>query len=153
MKRSIFAEEQIAYALRLAESITPVVNVCRQAGMSEALFYTWKRKYADFAVSKIRKLKQLEDETARLRRIVADLMRDKQILQDCSAKKPEGRQTARAGDLDVRAFHISVQRSCALALLQRSTWYAKSHVRDQCALRQCIPDIALRRPRFGYRRV
>jgi len=50
-------------------------------------------------------------------------------------------------------FQISVQRACALALLQRSTWYAKSHARDQSALRQRIRDIALSRPRFGYRRV
>ncbi|MNL01832.1 hypothetical protein D3C87_1223170 [compost metagenome] len=50
-------------------------------------------------------------------------------------------------------FRISVQRACALALLQRSTWYAKSLARDQSALRQRIRDIALSRPRFGYRRV
>jgi len=50
-------------------------------------------------------------------------------------------------------FRISVQRACALALQQRSTWQAKSHARDRSALRQRIRDIAVRRPRFGYRRV
>lgn len=87
MKRSRFSEEQIAYALRLAESGTPVVDVCRQIGVSEATFYTWKKKYADFGVSETRKLKQLEDENARLRRIVADLTLDKQILQEVVRKK------------------------------------------------------------------
>jgi putative transposase len=86
MKRSRFTEEQIAYALRLAESGTPVVDVCRQLGVSEATFYTWKKKYADFGVTELRKLKQLKDENARLR-IVADLTLDKQILQEVVRRK------------------------------------------------------------------
>lgn len=87
MKRSRFTEEQIAYALRLAEGGTPVVDVCRQLGVSEATFYTWKKKYAELGASELRKLKQLEDENARLRRIVADLTLDKQILQEVVRKK------------------------------------------------------------------
>ena len=82
MKKSRFTEEQIAYALRLAEGGTPVADVCRQLGISDATFYTWKKKYAELVVSELRKLKQLEDENARLRRIVADLTLDKQILQE-----------------------------------------------------------------------
>ncbi|AMH05043.1 hypothetical protein AL509_08710 [Achromobacter xylosoxidans] len=148
-----FTEEQIAYALRLADSGTPVVDVCRQLGVSEATFYTWKKKYADFGVSELRKLKQFEDENARLRRIVADLTLDKQILQEVVRNKSEGRQTARVAACIHERFQISVQRACALALLQRSTWYAKGHARDQSVLRQRIRDIALSRSRFGYRRV
>lgn len=87
MKRSRFTEEQIAYALRLADSGTPVVDVCRQFGESEATFYKWKKKYAGFGVSELRKLKQLENKNARLRRIVADLTLDKQILQEVVRKK------------------------------------------------------------------
>ena len=87
MKKSRFTEEQITYALRLADGGAPVVDVCRQLGVSEATFYTWKKKYADFGVSELRRLKQLEDENARLRRIVADLTLDKQILQEVVRKK------------------------------------------------------------------
>lgn len=87
MKKSRFTEEQIAYALRLAESGTPVADVCRQIGISDATFYTWKKKYAEMGVSELRKLKQLEDENARLRRIVADLTLDKQILTEVVRKK------------------------------------------------------------------
>lgn len=87
MKKSRFTEEQIIYALRLADSGTAVVDVCRQLGVSEATFYTWKKKYADLGVSELRKLKQIEDENARLRRIVADLTLDKQILQEVVRKK------------------------------------------------------------------
>jgi putative transposase len=87
MKKSRFTEEQIAYALRLADSGTPVADVCRQIGISDATFYTWKKKYAELAVSELRKLKQLEDENARLKRIVADLTLDKQILQEVVRRK------------------------------------------------------------------
>ncbi len=87
MKKSRFTEEQIAYALRLAEGGTPVADVCRQIGISDATFYTWKKKYAELGVGELRKLKMLEDENARLRRIVADLTLDKQILQEVVKKK------------------------------------------------------------------
>ena len=87
MKRSRFSEEQIAYALRLAESGTPVADVCRQIGVSEATYYTWKRKFGDLGVSELKRLRMLEDENARLKRIVADLTLDKQILQEVVRKK------------------------------------------------------------------
>jgi putative transposase len=87
MKKSRFSEEQIAYALRLAESGTPVVDVCRQIGVSEATYYTWKKKYADLGVTELRRLKVLEVENSRLKRIVADLTLDKQILQEVVRKK------------------------------------------------------------------
>jgi putative transposase len=87
MKKSRFTEEQIGYALRLAEGGTPVADVCRQIGISDATFYTWKKKYAELGVSELRKLRQLEDENARLKRIVADLTLDKQILQEVVRKK------------------------------------------------------------------
>lgn len=77
----------MAYALRLADSGTAVVDVCRQIGISEPTFYTWKKGYADFGVSELRKLKRLEDENARRWRIVADLTLDKQILQEVVRKK------------------------------------------------------------------
>ena len=87
MKKSRFSEEQIAYALRLADSGTPVVDVCRQIGVSEATYYTWKKKYAELGVTELRRLKVLEDENSRLKRIVADLTLDKQILQEVVRKK------------------------------------------------------------------
>lgn len=82
MKRSKFSEEQIAYALRQAESGTPVRDVCRQLGVSEATFYVWKKRYAHLGVSELRRLRQLEEENARLKGMVADLTLDKHILQE-----------------------------------------------------------------------
>jgi putative transposase len=86
MKRSKFSEEQVAYALRQAESGTPVGDVCRQLGVSEATFYTWKKKYAHLGVSQVRRLRQLEDENARLKRLVADLTLDKHMLAEALRK-------------------------------------------------------------------
>jgi putative transposase len=86
MKRSRFSEEQITYALRQAEGGTAVADVCRQLGVSEATFYVWKRKFAHLGVSELRRLRQIEEENARLKKLVADLTLDKHILQETLRK-------------------------------------------------------------------
>ena len=87
MKKSKFTEEQIAFALRQAESGTTVAEVCRKMGISEATFCNWQKKYGGLGVSELRRLKQLEEENARLKRMVADLSLDKQMLQEVIQKK------------------------------------------------------------------
>jgi len=87
MKQKRFTEAQIAFALRQAESGTPVTEVIRRMGISEATLYRWKKKHAGMGVSELRRLKQLEDENRRLKRLVADLTLDKQMLQDVLSKK------------------------------------------------------------------
>lgn len=82
-----FTEEQIAFALRQAESGTPVSEIIRKMGITEVTFYRWKKKFAGLGVSELRRLKQIEDENRRLKRLVADLTLDKQILQDVLSKK------------------------------------------------------------------
>jgi putative transposase len=87
MRKTRFTEEQIAFALRQAETGTPVAEVCRKMGISEATYYNWKRKYGGLGVSELRRLKQLEEENARLKRLVADLSLDKEMLQEVVRKK------------------------------------------------------------------
>jgi putative transposase len=87
MKTSRFSEKQIAYALRQAEGGTPVGDVCRQLGVSEATFYIWRKKYGKLGVSELREVRQLRDENARLKRLVADLTLDKHILSEVIRKK------------------------------------------------------------------
>jgi putative transposase len=87
MKKSRFTEEQITFALRQVDSGAAVVEVCRQMGISEATFYVWKRKYGSLGVTELRQLRQLQDENARLKRLVADLTLDRHILQEVIKKK------------------------------------------------------------------
>jgi putative transposase len=89
MKKSKFTEEQIAFALRQAETGTRVAEVCRKMGNSEQTYFRWKEKYAGLGVSELRRLRQLEEENSRLKRMVADLSLDKQMLQACSQKNSE----------------------------------------------------------------
>jgi putative transposase len=86
MKRSRFSEEQIIYAIRQAESGTPVGDLCRQLGVSDATFYAWKKKYAHLGVSELRRLRQVEEENNRLKRLVADLSLDKHMLSEALRK-------------------------------------------------------------------
>ena len=87
MRRSKFTDAQIAFVLRQAEEGTPVEEVCRKTGISTATFYTWKKKYGGLMPSEMKRLKQLEEENARLKRIVADLSLDKEMLQDVIKRK------------------------------------------------------------------
>jgi len=86
MKRSKSSEEQVAYALRQVESGTPVGDVCRQLGVSEATFHAWKKKYARLGVSELRRLGQLEEDSHRLKRLVAELTLDKHMLAEALRK-------------------------------------------------------------------
>jgi len=87
MRKSRFTEQQIAFTLRQAETGTKVSEVCRKIGVAEATFYNWKKKYGGLGVSELRRLKQLEEENRQLKKLVADLSLDKQMLQDVITKK------------------------------------------------------------------
>ena len=80
-------EEEILRVLREAESGDSVVEVCRKHGISQQTFYLWKKKYAGLGLSELRELRQLRDENAKLKRLVADLSLDRHVLQEIVAKK------------------------------------------------------------------
>ena len=80
-------EEEILRVLREAESGDTVVEVCRKHGISQQSFYLWKKKYAGLGLQELRELRQLRDENAKLKRLVADLSLDRHILQEIVAKK------------------------------------------------------------------
>jgi len=80
-------EEQIIHALRRQESGEKAKEICRNLGICEQTFYSWKKRYSGLGVSELRKLKQQEEEIRRLKSLVADLMLDKQMLQEVIQKK------------------------------------------------------------------
>ncbi len=82
MKATKFSEAQIAFVLKQAEDGTAVAEVCRKAGIGQATFYNWRKKYAGLMPSEMKRLRQLEDENNRLKKLVADLSLDKAMLQD-----------------------------------------------------------------------
>ena len=87
MKRKRYTDEQIAYALRQAESGTPVTEICRKMGVSQQTFYTWRRKFAGMGVAELRELRHLREENRKLKGLVADLSLDKHMLQEVITKK------------------------------------------------------------------
>jgi len=87
MKKTRYTEEQIAFALKQAETGTRVEEVCRKMGISEATFYNWKKKFGGMGMAELRRLRQMEDENQRLKKLVADLSLDKEMLQEVIKKK------------------------------------------------------------------
>ena len=87
MKRSKYSESQMVFAIKQVETGTRVQEVCRKMGISEATLYNWKKKYGGLGISELRRLKNLEEENSQLKKLVADLSLDKQILQDVLKKK------------------------------------------------------------------
>jgi putative transposase len=87
MKKSKFTEAQIVFAIKQSEQGVTVEEICRKMGISGATFYNWKKKYGGLGVSELRELGMLKDENARLKKMVADLSLDKQMLLDIVKKK------------------------------------------------------------------
>ena len=87
MKASKFSDAQKAFIIKQGEDGTPVAEICRKAGTSQATYFNWKKKYAGLLPTEMKRLKQLEDESARLKKIVADLTLDREMLQDVIRRK------------------------------------------------------------------
>lgn len=87
MKASKFSDAQKAFIIKQGEDGTAVAEICRKAGISQATYFNWKKKYAGLLPTEMKRLKQLEDENSRLKKIVADLTLDREMLQDVIRRK------------------------------------------------------------------
>jgi putative transposase len=87
MKGKRYSVEQIVAAVKQQEAGVPVGDVCRKLGIAEATFYRWKKRYGGLEPDEVRELKQLREENAKLKRLVADLSLDKAMLQDLTSRK------------------------------------------------------------------
>ena len=87
MKASQFSDAQKAFILKQGADGMPVADICRKVGISQATYFNWKKKYDGLLPTEMRRLRQLEDENAKLRKVVADLSLDKEMLQDALRRK------------------------------------------------------------------
>ncbi|NIF70274.1 IS3 family transposase [Burkholderia sp. Ap-962] len=154
MKRKRFSIEQIVAVLKQAELGMPVADLIRQVGISEQTFYRWKKQYAGMQSDQVRELKQLQDDNARLKKLVAELSLDKAILQDVAFKKVARPALRR----DVVAYVVShygltMRWACRLLKQPRSVQYYRSVKDPRPELRSRMREIAYTRVRYGYRRV
>lgn len=88
MKASKFSDAQKAFILKQGTDGVPAAEICRKAGISQATYFSWKKRYDGLLPPEMRRLKQLEDENAKLRKLVADLALDREMLQDVIRRKP-----------------------------------------------------------------
>lgn len=82
MKASKFSDAQKAFIVKQGEEGVPVAEICRKAGISQATYFNWRKKYAGLMPSEMKRLRELEEENSRLKKIVADLSLDREMLQD-----------------------------------------------------------------------
>jgi len=87
MRASKFSDSQKAFILKQGDDGVPVAEICRKAGISQATYFSWRKKFAGLLPTEMKRLKQLEDENGRLRKLVADLSLDKEMLQDVVRRK------------------------------------------------------------------
>lgn len=153
MKRSRFIEQQIAFALQQAKQGTQVAEATCKMDISEQTFYRWKKKFGGLMSPRVRKLRQLEEENARLRQLLADLsgQGDSPGGNPKKALKPaQRRETLEFLHL---CYQVGVRQASQKLPGPRSILYYRSRKAKQAPLRHRIKEIAAIRVRYGYRRI
>ncbi len=169
MKRSRFSDEQIIAILKEQEAGMPTAEVCRRHGISPATFYKWKAKYGGLEVSEAKRLRSMEDENAKLKKLLAEAMLDipvlsfaeGAVLKDITAKKHvlslskggDARRKAGSGCAWPGGVGLSERRACGIIGVSRRVNSYASRRPDDAALRVRLRDLASERRRLGYRRL
>ncbi|MCF3108539.1 IS3 family transposase [Niabella sp. CC-SYL272] len=153
MKKTRFTETQIVSVLKRQEGGIPTKELCRELGISEATFYNWKSKYGGMEASDVKRMKELEEENARLKRMYANLAMDNEILRDLFSKKGLGPATKRQLSKElVKERKIPVSRACKIISLPRSQYYYAS-VKDDSAVIEALQELAFAHPSYGFRKL
>ncbi|MCE7913052.1 MAG: IS3 family transposase [Candidatus Brocadia sp. AMX3] len=153
MKKTRFTETQIVSILKQQEAGRSVKEICREHSISDATFYNWKSKYGGMEASDVKRMKELEEENARLKRMYANLAMDNEILRDLFHKKRLGPATKRQlSEEIVRERNIPVSRACKLVSLPRSQFYYNP-VKDDAEVIQALQDLAFAHPSYGFRKL
>ncbi|TFZ57400.1 IS3 family transposase [Methylorubrum sp. Q1] len=154
MKRKQFSEEQIIGILKEAEAGAVVTELCRKHGMSSATYYAWKAKFGGLEVSDAKRLRSLEEENAKLKRLLADTMLDNAGLKDLLFKKVVTPAAKRQAVAHLQTtLGMSERRACAVVGADRTSMRYRSCRSDDGDLRSRLRELAQQRRRFGYRRL
>lgn len=154
MERSRFSEAQIAFVLRQAEEGAAVGEVCRKAGISEATFYNWRKRYGGMMPSEVRRLRQLEEENGKAEEARRRSQPGQGHAAGCARKKALRPVRRRELIDEIRAtWKVSIRRTCAVLRAERSSYHYKGRRRGQATLAKRIREICETRVRYGYRRV
>ncbi|TAU60890.1 IS3 family transposase [Rhizobium ruizarguesonis] len=154
MKRNRFTDEQIIGILKEHEAGTPVSELCRKHGVSDASIYKWKAKYGGMEVSEAKRLKTLEDENTKLKRLLADAMLDNAALKDLFGKEVVTPAAKRKVVAHLMSHHeMSERRACKAIGFCRMTVRYETRRDDDHELRERMKALAHERRRFGYRRI
>ncbi len=137
MRKSRYTQEQIVGILKEYEAGAKVDELTRRHGMSSATFYKWKAKYAEMDVSEVRRLRELEEENAKLKKLLADAMLDNDALKTLLAKK--WRRDAVATVRDAHA--LSTRSACRLVGISRSANTYRPRPDKHARLRLCSPNL------------
>jgi putative transposase len=132
----------------------PVADICRKAGISQTTYFNWKRKYDGLLPTEMRRLKQLEEENGKLKKLVAELSLDREMLQDVIRRKLWGLfRKRKLVDAGCGEWDVFIRRACRVLQVDTSTYHYKSRRPGQAGLEHRIKEICQTRVRYGYRRV
>jgi putative transposase len=151
MKKSRFLESQIIRILKEADGGRKVVDICREHGVSQTTYYQWKAKFGGMEASDVRRLKELEEENIKLKRMFANLSLENEVLKDVIAKKAlrpaEKRDLA---DFMHSEHGLSERQVCAALGLSRTVYRYEPKPRDDSPIIEALLGLADRYPRYGF---
>jgi len=153
MRKSRCANEQVIAVLKEAEAGASSADVWRRHGISDQTFYRWKAKFGGMDVSEARRLKDLEEENSRLKRMVADLSLDNQALKDLVKKMVSPEERRAAVEYLRTEYRLPQRRACALVGQPRSSQRSCHRRAEMPGLRERLVGVAHERRRFGYPRL